>query len=118
VPAPAPTPTPPPEPGPLGGCVFVTNNGSTSTENVKVSDPGGAGLHGSVLFLGQGLNMTNPITLDGSGGAVSPFTVGVFGTSTITITITGAGGKLQTLALPFTLGQSNDVTTTDCTTHQ
>ena len=113
-----PPPKPAPEPGPLGGCVFITNNGNTSTENVKVSDPGGAGRSGSVLFLGQGLNTTNQITLDANGGAISPFTVGIFGTSSITITVDGAGGAKQTLMFPFTLNQGNDVTGTDCTTHQ
>jgi hypothetical protein len=113
-----PAPKPAPEPGPLQGCVFITNNGNTSTENVKVSDPGGAGRSGTVLFLGQGLNTTNQITLDANGGAVSPFTVGVFGTSSITVTVDGPSGSHQTLMFPFTLNQENDVTGTDCTTHQ
>jgi hypothetical protein len=113
-----PPPKPAPQPGPLEGCVFITNNGTTSTENVKVSDPGGAGRSGSVLFLGQGLNTTNQITLDANGGASSPFTVGVFGTSSITITVFGTNGSNQTLMFPFTLNQGNDVTGTDCTTHQ
>lgn len=111
-------PTPTPTVGPLGACVFITNNGSTTTENVKVSDPGGADLTGSVLFSGQGLNTTNQIHLDANGGAVSPFTVNIFGMSSITITVTDANGQLQTLTIPFTLDQSNDVTISDCTTHQ
>jgi len=48
-----------------------------------------------VLFNGQGLNMTNQITLDPNGGAVSPFTVGVFGTSSITITVTGGDRPVE-----------------------
>lgn len=114
----APAPKPAPKPGPLEGCVFITNNGNTSTENVKVSDPGGAGRMGTVLFTGQGLNATNPVTLDASAGAISPFTVGTFGTSTITITVDGPGGVNQTLTFPFTLDQGNDVTASDCTAHQ
>jgi hypothetical protein len=113
-----PPPKPAPEPGPLEGCVFITNNGNTSTENVKVSDPGGAGRSGTVFFTGQGLSMTDPFALDAGGGAISPFTVGIFGTSSITITVDGPGGSNQTLMFPFTLNQGNDVTATDCTTHQ
>lgn len=112
-----PAPKPAPAPGPLEGCVFITNNGNTSTENVKVSDPGGAGRSGSVFFTGQGVNMTDPFTLDANGGAISPFNVGVFGTSAITITVAGPGGSNQTLMFPFTLDQAGDVTATDCTTH-
>jgi hypothetical protein len=62
--------------------------------------------------------MTNQITLDAGGGAISPFTVGVFGTSSITVTVAGPGGQNQTLTFPFTLDAGNDVTATDCTTHQ
>ena len=97
--------------------MFITNS-NASTENVKVGDPGGANPTGSVLFNGQGLNMTSPITLDANGGAISPFTVGSFGTSSITITVAGPGGQTQMLTIPFTLDQGTDVTTTDCTTHQ
>ena len=104
--------------GPLEGCVIVVNNGSTSNENIKIFDAGGGGLPGMVNFNGQGLNQNSMFHLDPTGTAVSPFTVGVFGPATVSITVTEANGQTQTLSFGFTLGQGNDVTTTDCTPHQ
>jgi hypothetical protein len=112
------TVTAPPAPGPLEGCVFVVNNGSTSTENVKIVDPGGGGFLGTVTFNGQGVNQSKPFTLDSSGTSVTPFTVGEFGSSTIGATVTGPGGQTQSLSFPFTLNGSNDVTASDCAPHQ
>jgi hypothetical protein len=108
--APATTTVPPPASvGPLSACVFVTNNGSTSTENVHVRDPNGGGKTGSVSFTGQGVNQTNQITLDANGSAITSFGVSTFGTADIT-TMVGS----QTASITFTLDTSNDTTTSDC----
>jgi len=108
----APTPTY----GPLGACVFVTNNGNTSTETVKVTDPGAAGFPGTVNFNGQGLNQTSSFTFPSNTTAFLPFNVGVFGPSTITVNVMPPGGPVQTESFQFLLGESNDKTTTDCNT--
>lgn len=97
------TTPPPPAAGPLSVCIFIMNNGSTSTENAHVRDPGAGGAQGTVTFNGQGLNQTNPITLDFSGSAITPFNVSTFGTSTITATIGS-----QTASTTVTLDASND----------
>lgn len=110
----APTPTY----GPLGACVFVTNNGNSSTETVKVTDPGAAGFSGTVNFNGQGLNQTSSFTFPSNASAFLPFNVGVFGSATITVNVAPPSGPPQSLSFPFVLGESNDVTTTDCGTHQ
>jgi hypothetical protein len=104
-------PAPPsaPEPGPLTVCVFITNNGSTSTENVHVRDPHAGGMTGTVTFNGQGVNQTNPITLDPNGSAITPFPVSVFGTATIGVMV-----GPQSASTTFTLGAGNDITTSDC----
>ena len=115
-----PTPTPPaptPQVGPLGACVFVTNNGNSSTETVKITDPGAGGFPGTVNFNGQGLNQTSSFTFPSNATAFVPFNVGVFGTSTITVTVMPPAGPGQTESFPFTLATSNDLTTTDCETH-
>jgi len=107
--------TPPaPQLGPLASCVFVTNNGSTSTETVKASYPGGAGRSGTIRFNGQGLDQTNQVTLGPGATATSPFLVTRFGMSTITLTFPGSAP----LTITFDLESGNDVTTTDCTPHQ
>lgn len=97
------TTTTAPAPGPLTVCVFIANNGSTSTENVHVRDPNAGGASGSVTFNGQGLNQTNPITLDASGSAITSFTVSNFGTATI-----GAMVGSQSASTTFTLNSSTD----------
>ena len=115
-----PAPPPPPTPvfGPLGACVFVTNNGNSSTETVKVTDPGAAGFPGTVNFNGQGLNQTSSFTFPSNATAFLPFNVGVFGTSTITVNVMPPGGPAQTDSFTFLLGESNDKTTTDCSTQK
>ena len=99
----------PPQAGPLSECVFVTNNGSTSTENVQVRDPNAGGRSGTVTFNGQGVNQTTPFTLDANGSFVVPVLVTTFGTSTIT-TMVGS----QTVSTTFTLDTSTDKTTDHC----
>ena len=111
-PAPAPTPIF----GPLGACIFVTNNGSSSTETVKLTDPGAAGFPGSVNFNGQGLNLTSTFTVPANATVFVPFNVGIFGNSTITATVNPPGAAPQTKVFEFLLGESNDKTTTDCNT--
>ncbi|HTZ06579.1 MAG TPA: hypothetical protein VMB53_12645 [Gaiellaceae bacterium] len=107
--------TPPaPQLGPLAACVFVTNNGSTSTETVKASYPGGAGRSGTIRFNGQGLDQTNQVTFGPGATATSPFLVTRFGMSAITLTFPGSAP----LTITFDLESGNDVTTTDCTPHQ
>jgi hypothetical protein len=98
--------------GPVEGCVFVTNNGNDSTENVDVYDKGAGGMKGTVNFNGQGLNQTTAFKLNSSGMAVVPFTVTTFGTSTITVFVKSI--PPMHYSLQFTLGSGNDVTTTSC----
>jgi hypothetical protein len=99
--------------GPLEGCVFITDNGNSSTENVEVFDHGAGGSKGKVAFSGPGLNQTMPFTLAANGTAVVPFTVTSFGMSTITVTVSAK--PPMSYKLQFTLGSTNDVTQTSCT---
>ena len=104
------TTTTEPAPGPLTVCVFITNNGSTSTENVHVRDPLAGGASGMVTFVGQGLNQTNPITLDANGSAITSFTVSTLGSATI-----GAMVGSQSATTTFTLDTETDNSNkTDC----
>jgi hypothetical protein len=104
-----------PKIGHLEGCVFITNNGDSSTENVKVLDTRAHGYKGKIHFNGEGLNKTSPFTLGSNGTAVVPFLVTTFGTSTITVTLSSVPPMSYTMQ--FTLGSANDVTQTDCTPH-
>jgi len=108
---------PSPTAGPLAWCVFITNNGNSSTESVKLSDPGAGGAKGAVTMNGQGLNQTTPFTFPANPIVVVPFNVTAFGTSTFTVDVIPPSGPAQTLTFPFTLDAGNDVTTTDCTPH-
>lgn len=109
------TTTPPPATaGPLSVCVFVTNNGSTSTENVHIRDPGAGGWGGTVTFNGQGLSQTNHITIGSDGSVITPFTVSTFGMATIMTSINTPSGTPQTNTTTFTLDTDNDKTTSDC----
>lgn len=102
-----------PKLGPLEGCVFVTNNGNTSTENIDVFDKGAGGMKGTIHFSGDGLDQTTPFKLGSNGMAVVPFTVTQFGASTITVNL--ASIPPMHYSLNFTLGAGNDVTQTSCT---
>jgi hypothetical protein len=104
-----------PKIGRLEGCVFITNNGDSSTENVKVLNTRAHGYKGKIHFNGQGLDKTSPFTLGSNGTAVVPFLVTNFGTATITVTLSSV--PPMTYTMPFTLGSANDVTQTDCTPH-
>ncbi len=104
-----------PKIGRLEGCVFITNNGDSSTENVKVLNTRAHGYKGKVHFNGQGLDKTSPFTLGSNGTAVVPFTVTTFGTATLTITLLSTPPMSYTMT--FALGSANDVTQTDCTPH-
>ena len=109
---------PPPTAGPLTWCMFVTNNGSSSTENLKLSDPGAGGDKGTVTFNGQGVDQTTPFTFPSSGVVVTPFVVFNFGTATVTFNVMLADGTTQTLTAQATLDAGNDTTSADCATHQ
>jgi hypothetical protein len=110
-------PAPKPAIGPLAACVFVTNNGASSTETIKVVDPGAAGAPGSVLFDGQGVNQRSTFTVPANATILVPVNVGTFGTSMVTVTVSPNGSAVQTESFPFTLSSDNDVTQTDCTPH-
>jgi hypothetical protein len=97
------TTTTEPAPGPLTVCMFITNNGSTSTESAHVRDPNAGGASGTVTFNGQGLNQTNPITLDAGGSVITSFTVSTFGTATINAMV-----GPQSASTTFTLNSSTD----------
>ena len=105
----APAPPAAPANAPLTACFFYVNNGPTTTVNVKIVNPNGAAVSGTVTYNGNGLNQTKPFSVDANGSVVIGFTVGSFGTAQITVQ-DGA----QTLNLQSTLDQSNDQTTTDC----
>ena len=103
-----------PSAGPLTVCVYVTNNGSTSTENVHIRDPGAGGWRGTVMFVGQGLSQTNQVTIGSDGSVITPFTVSQFGMATINTSINTPSGTPQTNTTTFTLDTDNDKTTSDC----
>ena len=104
---------PKPKIGALEGCVFITNNGNDSTENVDVFDKGAGGMKGTVHFVGQGLDKMFPFKLGSNGMAVVPITVTTFGMSTIDVSL--ASIPPMHYSLQFTLGSGNDVTQTSCT---
>jgi hypothetical protein len=102
-----------PKIGPLEGCVFITNNGNSSTENIEVLDKGAGGMKGTIQFNGDGLDKTSPFTLGSNGMVVVPFTVTQFGSSTITVDLKSI--PPMHYSLNFNLGSANDVTQTSCT---
>ena len=110
----APTPTY----GPLGACVFVTNNGNSSTETVKVTDPGAAGFPGHRELQRAGPQPDELVHVPVERERVPTL-------QRRRLRFRDDHGQrraperpAQSLSFPFVLGESNDVTTTDCGTHQ
>jgi hypothetical protein len=97
----------------LEGCVITTNNGSTTTEGVKVVEAGAGGTKGVVLFNGNGLKLTKPFKLAPNGVAVTPFIATMFGKATITVTL--STNPPQTYTFHFTLLAATDINMKDCT---
>jgi hypothetical protein len=104
------TTVPAPSVGPLTVCIFITNNGSTSTENVHIRDPGADGMPGTVTFNGPGIvDQRATFTIPAGGSLILPTVVSSFGSSTVDVTVGS-----QVASTSFDLNSSTDVTKSDC----